>query len=373
MLGHLLAGLAAGGDLNCSVLTARDGPLMAEYRSTGARARAITAGREPLEPLAAAGRRVGQGPSVEWLQARVRSRIATRAGPADLVYVNAATTPTAALLEALDPPARTPVIVHVHELDIGLRLNMAAAQREALLARADHLIAASDAVRDLLVSGHDIAPNRVTTCAEFIDVAAVRPLDRGLARQRLGVPANVALAGSVGLPDWRKDPERLLHAARRLDEKPWVAWIGGDPLSADGLQLADEARRLGLADRFVHNPHMDHPGELLAALDVFALPSREDALPLAALEAGAAGLPLVCFRTGGAATLAEGGAGIAVDYGDVDSFAEAVAVLLADPDRRRRAGATARQIVLGHHDLAVGSARVRAVIEGLLDMDRTGQ
>ncbi|MEZ5179699.1 MAG: hypothetical protein R2746_15865 [Acidimicrobiales bacterium] len=61
MLGHLLRGLAAAGRWDLSVLVARDGPLLPEYRRTGARATALTSAREPLEPLAAAMRRTGLG------------------------------------------------------------------------------------------------------------------------------------------------------------------------------------------------------------------------------------------------------------------------------------------------------------------------
>ncbi|MBX3284368.1 MAG: glycosyltransferase family 4 protein [Actinobacteria bacterium] len=370
MLGHLLRGLAAAGRWDLSVLVARDGPLLPEYRRTGARATALTSAREPLEPLAAAMRRTGLGAPAARLQDAVRRRAAHAVAGADLVYVNAATPPTAALLHALDPPQPTPVLVHVHELDVGLRETLAPADRALLFARASHLVAASGAVADVLVHGHGIAPDRVTTCEEFVDVAALHPRPRAAVRAELGVPADAAVVGSVGLPDWRKDPEHLLRAVARLGERPggrpWVVWIGGDPASVDGRHLADEARRLGVEDRLVHVAHRDDPAALLSALDVFALPAREDALPLAALEAAGTGLPLVCFRTGGVAALCDQGAGTAVDYPDTAAFAEAIGRFLDDPTAREAAGARARSIVATHHDLEPGVARIAAVVDRLL-------
>lgn len=370
LLGHLLAGLAGRGGWDCSVLVARDGPLTDRYRALGAQVEAVTAAREPIEPLAAALRRVGLDDVGRGLQRRRRAHVARSLGEADLVYVNAATPPTAALLRALAVPASTAVVLHVHELDVGLRHTLAPTDLRFLLDRADHVVAASGAVADNLVEGHGLAPGSVTTCDEFVDLAAIRPLPRAQARGRLGVPDDALVVGSVGLPDWRKDPEHLLRAVAHLADRPggppWVVWIGGDPAGLDGRHLADEARRLGLAGTVVHLGHQDDPSLLLGALDVFALPAREDALPLAALEAAAVRLPLVCFRTGGVAALCDQGAGRSVDYPDTAAFADALARLLDDPDARSAIGERARQIVAEHHDVAPGVARIAAVLDRLL-------
>ncbi|MGN6692721.1 MAG: glycosyltransferase family 4 protein [Aquihabitans sp.] len=371
LLGHLVAGLAATGRYDVTVVAARSGPLMAPYAEAGL-ALSVSAEREPLRRTAAVLRQAGAGNAVAPLQDWRRRQVAQKAGPADLVYVNGATPPTADLLRALDPPRSTPVVLHVHELDIGLRLNLDDERRRLLFERADHVIAASDAVARLLVAGHGVAEDRLTTCAEFVDVAALEPLAPATARSEAGIPAGALVVGSVGLPDWRKDPDHLLRAVHRLRATdpaldPWVLWVGGDPASADGRRVADEARRLGLDDRFRHIAHQDRPDRLLGALDVFALPAREDALPLAALEAGATGLPIVCFRAGGVGDLCDLGAGTTVAYPDTDGFAAALAALLADPAERARVGAAAQALVRAEHDTATGAARIQAVIDATLE------
>ncbi|HWJ63282.1 MAG TPA: glycosyltransferase family 4 protein [Acidimicrobiales bacterium] len=375
LLAHLVRGLAAGGRYDLSVLTARSGPMLAEYEAAPARALAVSAAREPLGRTAAALRQVGAGSAVGPLQDARRRQVARRLAPADLVYVNGATPPTADLLRALDPPPTTPVVVHVHELDVGLRINLGDEQRRDLFDRADRIVAASGAVARLLVDGHGLAPERITTCAEFVDVAALQPLPPDEARAAAGIPAGAPVIGGVGLLDWRKDPDHLLravHALRRSDPDldPWVLWVGGDPDSDDGRRTAAEARRLGLEDRFRHVGHQDHPDRLLGAMDVFALPSREDALPLAALEAAATGLPLVCFRAGGIADLCDLGAGTTVEYPDTAAFARALADLLADPEARARVGSAARALVRAEHDTGVGVARIAAVIDAGLEGGR---
>lgn len=366
LLGHLLGALHSTDRYDLEVVVARSGPLLADYRKVAA-ASAASRGREPIEPLAALLRRAGSSAIAAALQRRwLRRRLAGHDG--DLVYVNAATPPTAALLRALEPPTATPVLLHVHELDVGLRLTLSDRDRRFLFARADHVIAASDAVGRLLVDGHGFAPEEVTVCPEFVDVDAVDPLPGGAARRTLGIPADARVVGSVGLPDWRKDPERLLHAVHRIrsrypDLDVWAVWIGGDPDSVDGRHLGDEARRLDVEDRFRHHPHTGRPDRLLGAFDVFALPAREDALPLAALEAAAAGLPLVCFDTGGVADLARSGAGTSVPYPDTAAFADAIARLLDDEDLRTMVGRRARTLVTDGHDVIAGAARIARVID----------
>ncbi|HRW36493.1 MAG: glycosyltransferase family 4 protein [Acidimicrobiales bacterium] len=371
LLGHLLDGLHRLDRHDLSVVTARSGPLLAAYERASAQVAAVGTERQPLRRTSALLRQVGASSAIEPAQDLIRRRALRRVPRADLVYVNAATPPTADLLRVLDPEPSVPVLVHVHELDIGLRLNLGAAQRAALFERADHLIAASRPVAALLRDGHGIAADRITTCAEFVDADAVRPDPRATVRAELGIPDDAAVVGSVGLPDWRKDPDHLLRAASLLERSgaaraPWVVWIGGDPASDDGRRLADEARRLGLTDRFRHVGHLDRPDRLLHALDVFALPAREDALPLAALEAAAAGLPIVCFRAGGVADLCDRGAGTTVAYPDTVAFADALARLLDDGAERERTGARARELVAAEHDVAPGVDRIVAVIDRFL-------
>jgi len=66
------------------------------------------------------------------------------------------------------------------------------------------------------------------------------------------------------------------------------------------------------------------PASWLAAMDVFALSSRWEGLPRAALEAAASGLPIVSTRCGGMAELAARGAAVLCDVNDADALAALV-------------------------------------------------
>jgi glycogen(starch) synthase len=83
--------------------------------------------------------------------------------------------------------------------------------------------------------------------------------------------------------------------------------------------------------------------DLLAATDLFVLPSRVDSFGIVYLEAWAYGVPVVGCRAGGVPDVIDDGAdGLLVEFGDVAGLASAIEILLADPERRRAMGARGR-------------------------------
>jgi len=91
----------------------------------------------------------------------------------------------------------------------------------------------------------------------------------------------------------------------------------------------------------------------LAAADVVALPSRQEGLGVAALEAMAAGRPVVASRVGGLAeAIVPEETGLLVPPGDPMALATALARLARDPGLRARLGAAGRERVLGRYTAA---------------------
>ena len=106
--------------------------------------------------------------------------------------------------------------------------------------------------------------------------------------------------------------------------------------------LLAEARRLQVTQRFHLLGLRSDIGNVLAASDVFVLPSLSEGVPLALLEAMLAGKPIVATAVGEVPTVLEGGhAGVVVRPGDAAVLADALASLLSDPAEARRLGAAA--------------------------------
>ena len=135
----------------------------------------------------------------------------------------------------------------------------------------------------------------------------------------------------------RKGVDVLLRALARLAERP-ALWIAGDGPERSGLEKLSQ--QLGVASRVRFLGARSDAADLLAACDVFVLPSRLEGLGVAALEAMAAGRPVVASKVGGLAeSVIEGRTGLLVPPDDPVALAGALQRLLEDGELRRELGA----------------------------------
>jgi glycosyltransferase involved in cell wall biosynthesis len=142
----------------------------------------------------------------------------------------------------------------------------------------------------------------------------------------------------------------LLHAAARLaPSHPDLRFVlaGGGPQEAELKALAT---RLGIDAQVEFRGHVEDVPALLAGADAFVLPSRTEAFPNAAIEAMAAGLPVVASAVGGLLDLIDDGrTGVLVPPDAVARLADAMAALVAEPARASRLGAAARAEVAARY------------------------
>jgi glycosyltransferase involved in cell wall biosynthesis len=90
---------------------------------------------------------------------------------------------------------------------------------------------------------------------------------------------------------------------------------------------------------------------VLAAADIFALPSYREGLPRSVIEAFACGLAVVATDISGCRELVEPGkTGLLVPARDSDALARALALLIADPSLRAAMGERAQRVALERHD-----------------------
>lgn len=209
---------------------------------------------------------------------------------------------------------------------------------------------------------------------------AADPAARAAARRALAeaqpslfLPARAPLAVTTG----------RLHPGKGLDDllEAWPAvtahhpearlWIIGDGPHRGAL----EARmgRLGLFGRVVLAGAFDAVDEFLAAADLFVLPSLEEGMSLALLEAMAAGLPLVaCDIPGNRAVVEDGRDGLLVPPGSPPRLAAALRDLLDHPARASELGAAARRRVAAEFTLAATVDRHLELFQRLLHPSHHG-
>ena len=278
--------------------------------------------------------------------------VAGRLARAETLYVNTIAPETLRLFGSLVRSDHR-VVVHVHEMAAALRHRVDPAALAHLLARADGVVAASQAVADHLVVEHEVAPGRIAVHHELVVPVPPVPVGERAARRRaLGLDPDALVVVGSGRLEWRKAPDLFVALAARLTERVeapvQLVWVGGDTTGPDLWPLDHEVRHLGLEDvvRFVGE--VVRPGDWFAVADVFAQVAREDAYPIACLEAASAGVPLVTFDTGGMVEFAARGGGVVVGYPDVEAFADEVVALVGDADRHAALGRAAAAAAADH-------------------------
>ncbi len=211
---------------------------------------------------------------------------------------------------------------------------------------ADRVIAVSQRMADSLTdSGY--APPMLTRIHNGIDLrrVVVRRTPADLKRE-LGLAPETIVIGTVGRLAAVKGHDTFLRAARLiLDDEPRARFViaGGGPLEDDLVGLA---KQIGIdgACRFL-GPRAD-ACDVMAAMDVFVLPSLNEGLPMAVLEAMALARPVVASEVGGVPEVVRPReTGLLVPPGDICALAAACLSLARDPEWARQLGAAGRRVV----------------------------
>ena len=165
-------------------------------------------------------------------------------------------------------------------------------------------------------------------------------------RQQLGIAAAAPVVGIIARLSLEKGHDAFLAiardvVARRPDSRFLI--VGTGPTATT---LEAQSAALGLREHVVFTGARRDVTALNHVIDIFLLPSREEALPLAVLEAMAAGRPVVASAVGGVPeVVVDGETGFLCPPEDRACFLRAVEMLLAQPDLRARLGLAGRQRV----------------------------
>ena len=257
-------------------------------------------------------------------------------------------------------PGRTPLVVTVHNAPPAGGVTGAIYRLlERIVARnADSVLCVSADLEDRMrAAGARRVGHAVVPAAPVPPTGRVSAETRAAAlRAEFGAEPGQAIVLAVGRLAAQKGFGLLLDAAARwrdLEPRPLLVIAGDGPLAAS---LQAKAASLGLMVRFAGR--RDDVPALLAAADVFVLPSVWEGQALVLQEALRAAVPIVATRVGGTPGLVGDAAAILVPAGDAQRLAEAVRAVLGDPALAARLGeaATARARLLPDEDAAVAAA-----------------
>ena len=187
----------------------------------------------------------------------------------------------------------------------------------------------------------------VTCIPNAVDVTHVTPVrSRDEVRREIGVGPDTVLIGTVGRLSAVKGHTHMLRAARHLshvDSRARYMFVGDGPLRDELLRSAEELELVGAC--LFTGPRRD-VYDLMAAMDIFVLPSLNEGMPMSLLEAMALGRPIVASAVGGVPELMNHRVnGLLVPPADDTALAAACLELTRNPELAAALGAQARKTV----------------------------
>ncbi len=247
---------------------------------------------------------------------------------------------------------RTPCIVHLH---VGFNPDWMGRMLQWSIRRADALVAISDFVASTLDGAAEV-DRPVYVVKNAIDASAWRPDVTGEDRRAefgLG-PDDIVLITVCRLFP-AKGPGDLIRALAVVrEDRPDVRLLVVGQEMAPGYlaELSSLVAELDLSGSVFFLGRRSDVLELMAAADIFAMPSHLEPFGLVYLEAMAMELPVVALDDGGTPEVVEAGVtGFLSGFGDIDALAQNLLILADDAALRDRMGACGRQRVLAHFDV----------------------
>jgi glycosyltransferase involved in cell wall biosynthesis len=261
-----------------------------------------------------------------------------------------------------------PTILHMHGADfvpffrtLGPGWKFAL---RAVLRRASTVVVLGAAWRDFLVNEVGAQPGRVAVVLNGVP----RP-GTGSAGKAADAPAHLLFLGRLGE---RKGVPELVEAlaSPALHSRGWVATIAGD---GEVERFREIVAQSGLGNRIALPGWVDRAtaSGLLAAADILVLPSHHEAMPIAVLEAMAAGVTVVTIPVGAVPEILQDGVStLLVPPGAPAALAQALARLLDDPAERRRLAAAGHRVFEERLDIGIVADRILDLYRAAMRLKR---
>ncbi|MFQ5685358.1 MAG: glycosyltransferase [Candidatus Scalindua sp.] len=240
----------------------------------------------------------------------------------------------------------------------------------------DRFIVVSDALRKVIIEGHKVDPQKVVTIYNGIETDEYCMADEKIVRRRMGFRSNsglgedIPIIAIIGRLVWQKGFEYFIEAIpdvlKEFKEARFLI-VGDGPLE-NKLKLA--SKKLKIDNKTSFTGFRRDIKEILAAIDIFVMPSLLEGLPMILLEAMAMKKPIVATDIEGIMEILENGvSGLLVPARETKALAEAIINMLAHKDESLQMGIAARRVVEERFGVDVMVRKVVEVYEELLRLN----
>lgn len=238
-------------------------------------------------------------------------------------------------------------------------------------ARCDKIIAQTSLEREELIRSHIARPEQLTVIPQGVELPLGQQQRGDLrvteTRQALGLIPGDRVVTMIGRLERVKGVEFFLESAVQCcrREKGVTFLLVGE----GSLRQAIRARIVqeGLREKIIMPGWRDDIGGILSFTDILVLPSLNEAVGMALIEAQGSGVPVIASRTGGIPEiLRDGETGLLIPPSDAAALTEAIFTLLHDEQRRRIMGQQARLWVQDRFSVEKMVRATERLYEGLV-------
>jgi glycosyltransferase involved in cell wall biosynthesis len=264
-------------------------------------------------------------------------------------------------------------VVHLH---VGVNHDWMLGLTQFAMRHADCLLGVSEFVKQSAIDA-GYRPDRCYAVVNAIDATNWDPTTDGQAvRDEFAIPSDAVVLSIISRVCIWKGHTELLHALAKVTvefDNFRLLLVGEDDIRAHPgntsyiAELRELVGELGLEDKVIFTGFRRDVRNLLAASDIYAMPSFEEPCAVAFLEALAMATPVVALDSGGTKQLVDQGqSGLLSEPYDIDQLSANLLGLMQDPDRRKAMGDHARARVLEYYTPRRIAADVEVVYDDIL-------
>jgi len=236
-------------------------------------------------------------------------------------------------------------------------------KRKSLKNKDVHVVTPSDWMRELAMQSK-IWPDNTTfqTIRLGFDLAEFNPIQKSIARQKLGLGDDSVLIGfgAEDINNRRKGLQHLLPALSNLNTDKKVECV------VFGSGKIEQTEGLPPIHNFGYVNSAEQQSLIYSAADMVVVPSREDNQPQVGLEAMACGTPVVAFNAGGIPEYVRDGAtGLLAKIGDEQELAERIRWMVENELARSTMGDRARLMMEQEFELGAQSKKYLSLYQSI--------
>ena len=196
--------------------------------------------------------------------------------------------------------------------------------------KSDGVTAVSDFLRHQTIRDFEVPPDRIQVIPNFVDIAISKLSERCRYRHTLAKENEKIVMHVSNFRPVKRVLDVIDIFSGIVQKMPSKLVMVGD--GPDRAIAMDRAKSLGISDKVSFLGKHSYVDELLASADLFLLPSSSESFGLAALEAMAAGTPVVASNVGGLGeVVVDGKTGFLCTVGAVETMTSHSLNLLSDP------------------------------------------